>query len=173
MERSVIELYLGPEGTSLNKIERYPTKNFDNEDIDALLSSDIGRQCLQEIDRSTYLGNGAIQNEVLGVQPATKISGGLKTILMAMHYRDFKFPINNCGDNCAHAIYLSGINTPTKWYWLGYTPILLPEQIIQFPDLRLQTVGSELKDFMRTGIPYDLTVTGRAKRRKEEGLCAY
>lgn len=39
----------------------------------------------------------------------------MKTLLMAMKYRDFMFPMNFLGDNCACGLYLSGIDAPTKW----------------------------------------------------------
>lgn len=173
LEKSVIELYLWPDIKTMNKIELYPTANFDNENFDEMFNSKFFQQCLSEIDHSKYLGNSAIENEVLGVQPITKISGGLKTILMAMRYRELRFPINNCGDNCDKAIYLSGVGKPTKWYWIGYTPRLLDDQIVRLPELNLETTGKDVDLFMMDGIPHELTVTGRAQLRKAAGLCAY
>ena len=77
MSRSVIEMYTWFEGRDLSRREVYPTRLFDNEDIDALLSTETARVLLREIDKSEYLGNNAVRNELLGVQPAEYISGGV------------------------------------------------------------------------------------------------
>lgn len=79
--------------------EVYPTRLFDNDDIDALLSTETAKVLLKEVDKSEYLGNNAVRNALLGVQPAEYISGGVKVLLMAMRYRDLMFPMSFLGDN--------------------------------------------------------------------------
>lgn len=167
MEKSVIELYLWPEGRNLSRKEVYPTRVFDNEDTDTMLKTPEAITILKEIDHSVYLGNNAVQNELLGVQPVEFISGGVKTLLMSMKYRDLIFPINMCGDNCSHGFYLSGVGAPTKWLWMGYTPELLPNQIVVLPELNIETTGKDIKRVMVYEIPEELTLTGRFKKAKE------
>lgn len=167
MEKSVIELYLWPDGKTLSGLERYPSRLFDSEDVDAILRTPLAELLLREVDKSTYVGNNTIMNDVLGCQPAEYISGGVKTILLAAHYRDLKFPINNCGDNCANGIYEASKGKPTKWYWLGYLPKLCDNQLIALPELGLQTKGAEVDSFMMHGIPEEFTALGRARRNRE------
>lgn len=168
MSRSVIEMYTWFEGRDLSRREVYPTRLFDNEDIDALLSTETARVLLREIDKSEYLGNNAVRNELLGVQPAEYISGGVKVLLMAMRYRDLMFPMSFLGDNCAHGIYLSGLDAPTKWVWLGHTPKMLDDQIVLLPEFDIETTGKNIQHVMIYEIPDEFTKEGRARAYAEK-----
>lgn len=168
MSRSVIEMYTWFEGRDLSRREVYPTRLFDNEGIDALLSTEIARVLLMEIDKSEYLGNNAVRNELLGVQPAEYISGGVKVLLMAMRYRDLMFPMSFLGDNCAHGIYLSGLDAPTKWVWLGHTPKMLDDQIVLLPEFNIETTGKNIQHVMIYEIPDEFTKEGRARAYAEK-----
>lgn len=168
MSRSVIEMYTWFDGRNLSRREVYPTRLFDNEDIDALLSTETAKVLLKEIDKSEYLGNNAVRNELLGVQPAEYISGGVKVLLMAMRYRDLMFPMSFLGDNCARGIYLSGLDEPTKWVWLGHTPKMLDDQIVLLPEFNIETTGKNIQHVMIYEIPDEFTKEGRARAYAEK-----
>ncbi len=56
---------------------------------------------IKDVDRSTVLGNGAIDSPVLGVIAPVTLSGGVKTLILIDKVPDKIFNASNCGDNCA------------------------------------------------------------------------
>lgn len=56
---------------------------------------------VKDIDKSTVIGNGAIDSPVLGVIAPVTLSGGLKTLILIDKVQDKVFNASNCGDNCA------------------------------------------------------------------------
>lgn len=56
---------------------------------------------VKDIDKSSVLGNGAIDSPVLGVIAPVTLSGGLKTLILIDKVQDRIFNASNCGDNCA------------------------------------------------------------------------
>lgn len=59
------------------------------------------KKMILDIDKSTVLGNGAIETPVLGIIPPTSLSGGVKTLILISHISDKIFNASNCGNNCA------------------------------------------------------------------------
>lgn len=59
------------------------------------------QQMILDVDRSTVLGNGAIDSPVLGVIAPTSLSGGVKALILIDKVPDKIFNASNCGDNCA------------------------------------------------------------------------
>ena len=58
-------------------------------------------EMVRDVDKSTVLGNGAIDSPVLGVIAPSALSGGLKTLILIDKVPDKVFNASNCGDNCA------------------------------------------------------------------------
>ena len=55
---------------------------FDNTYYDGWLRDDFAQEMIKDIDKAAVLSNNAVESKVLGVIPITKISGGLKTLLL-------------------------------------------------------------------------------------------
>lgn len=168
MSRSVIEMYTWFDGRNLSQCEVYPTRIFDTEDPDEMFKSEIAKEILKDIDHSIYIGNNGIKNDMFGYQPVEYISGGVKALLMAMKYRDLMFPMSFLGDNCAHGLYLSGLDAPTKWVWLGHTPKMLDDQIVLLPEFNIETTGKNIQHVMIYEIPDEFTKEGRARAYTEK-----
>ena len=65
------------------------------------LEDDDVRQMILDVDKSTVLGNGAIDSPVLGVIAPETLSGGVKTLILIDKVPELIFNASNCGDNCA------------------------------------------------------------------------
>ena len=74
---------------------------FDNTYYDDWLKDDFARKMIKAIDKATVLSGQAVDSKVLGVIPTTKISGGLKTLLLIYNQPGKIFNASTCGDNCA------------------------------------------------------------------------
>ena len=59
------------------------------------------KQMILDVDKSTVLGNGAIDSPVLGVIAPNTLSGGVKTLILIDKVPEKVFNASNCGDNCA------------------------------------------------------------------------
>ena len=59
------------------------------------------KQMILDVDKSTVLGNGAIDSPVLGVIAPANLSGGVKTLILIDKIPEMVFNASNCGDNCA------------------------------------------------------------------------
>lgn len=55
----------------------------------------------KSVDKAVVLSPNAVDSKALGVIPVTKISGGLKTLLLLRHDDTKIFNASTCGDNCA------------------------------------------------------------------------
>ncbi|MBR5973954.1 MAG: DUF4869 domain-containing protein [Clostridiales bacterium] len=75
--------------------------HFDNTYYDSWLDDKFARQMILSVDRATVLSNHAVDSKALGIIPVTKISGGLKTLLLIYNNPDMIFNASTCGDNCA------------------------------------------------------------------------
>ena len=56
---------------------------------------------IKSVDKAVVLSSNAVDSKALGVIPVTKISGGLKTLLLIRHDNTKIFNASTCGDNCA------------------------------------------------------------------------
>ena len=72
--------------------------------VDSWLDDPLDREMIQAIDKGKPLGPNAVETEALGVIPPTKLSGGVKTLMLIHHLPDKVFNASNCGDNCARWI---------------------------------------------------------------------
>lgn len=74
---------------------------FDNTYYDGWLNDDFARKMIKDIDNAEVLSGQAVNSKALGVIPVTKISGGLKTLLLIYNDTNKIFNASTCGDNCA------------------------------------------------------------------------
>ena len=74
---------------------------FDNTYYDAWLYDDFAKEMIKAVDKADVLSGQAIDSKALGVIPATKMSGGLKTLLLIYNQPEKVFNASTCGDNCA------------------------------------------------------------------------
>lgn len=114
---------------------------------DEWINSDFAKFCIKSIDGCEHIGDQLIKSPILGLIPPAMLSGGVKTLLIAYNRKDLYFPLGNLGDNCAEAIFRSGIGSPTRWMWLGYTPKLLPEQKVLVESTGEIVLGKDWKEW--------------------------
>lgn len=74
---------------------------FNNTYYDGWLMDEFAQKMIKSIDKATVLSGQAVDSKALGVIPATKISGGLKTLLLIYNEPKKIFNASTCGDNCA------------------------------------------------------------------------
>ncbi len=73
---------------------------FDNTYSDEWLEEPFSKKILKAIDKAEVLGPQAVKSKALGVIPATRISGGAKTLLLIDHMPDKIFNSSDSGNNC-------------------------------------------------------------------------
>lgn len=74
---------------------------FDNTYYDSWLLDDFAKEMIKSVDKAEVLSGQAVKSKALGVIPATRISGGLKTLLLIYNQPEKVFNASTCGDNCA------------------------------------------------------------------------
>ncbi len=77
---------------------------FDNTYYDNWLTDEFAQEMIKSVDKATVLSGQAVDSKALGVIPATKLSGGLKTLLLIYNQPEKVFNASTCGDNCARWI---------------------------------------------------------------------
>ena len=78
-----------------------PDPYFDNTYEDEWLEDDLSKEMVQDVDNSTLVGPNLVQSPVLGSIPVTRLSGGVKTLILISHDPDHVYNASACGDNCA------------------------------------------------------------------------
>ena len=56
---------------------------------------------IRDVDHSEVLDSGVIDSPLLGKIPPTKLSGGVKTLILVRFEPEKVFNASTCGDNCA------------------------------------------------------------------------
>ncbi len=74
---------------------------FDNTYLDNWLTDELSIKMIKSVDKAVVLSSNAVDSKALGIIPVTKISGGLKTLLLIRHDDTKIFNASTCGDNCA------------------------------------------------------------------------
>jgi hypothetical protein len=74
---------------------------FDNTYYDSWLLDDFAKEMIKSVDKAEVLSGQAVKSKALGVIPTTRISGGLKTLLLIYNQPEKVFNASTCGDNCA------------------------------------------------------------------------
>ena len=59
------------------------------------------REMIKDIDNSDVISGDVIKSPVLGIIPPVRLSGGVKTLIMASHDQSRMYNLTSCGDNCA------------------------------------------------------------------------
>lgn len=93
----MLNIIFGDTGKAIYNTSVY----FDNTYYDGWLRDDFAQEMIKDIDKAAVLSNNAVESKVLGVIPITKISGGLKTLLLIYNNPQKIFNTSTCGDNCA------------------------------------------------------------------------
>ncbi len=75
---------------------------FNNTYEDEWITDALSVKMIKSIDGSEVKSANLIDSPVLGAIPATKLSGGVKTLILVKHDRSGKiFNASTCGDNCS------------------------------------------------------------------------
>lgn len=74
---------------------------FDNTYFDGWLDDEFAQKMIKSVDKATVLSGHAVESKALGIIPPTKLSGGLKTLLLIYNEPNKIFNASTCGDNCA------------------------------------------------------------------------
>ena len=74
---------------------------FDNTYQEEWLFTPFARDVIKDINRSEVISGEAISHPVYGIIPPTKLSGGVKTLILVANVPDKVFNFSTCGDNCA------------------------------------------------------------------------
>jgi hypothetical protein len=74
---------------------------FDNTYYDSWMEDPFARLMIKDVDKAEVLSGQAVNSKALGVIPVTKISGGLKTLMLIYNEPKKVFNASTCGDNCA------------------------------------------------------------------------
>lgn len=68
------------------------------------ITSDLAKEMILDVDKSTVIDSGVIESPVLGKIPPVNLSGGVKTLILIANEPDKVFNASTCGDNCARWI---------------------------------------------------------------------
>lgn len=96
----MLNIYFGDMPSAIYNTSGY----FNNVYLDSWLDDSLDREMILAIDKGKPLGPNAVETEALGIIPPTKLSGGVKTLMLIHHLPDKVFNASNCGDNCARWI---------------------------------------------------------------------
>lgn len=69
--------------------------------LDEWLNDDIIKRMIEDIDNSKVLSSNCIESPVLGQIPPTKLSGGVKALILMYKQPELNIWATTCGDNCA------------------------------------------------------------------------
>jgi hypothetical protein len=78
-----------------------PSGYFDYEYEDEWITEDIVKEMIKNVDKSIVEGPRAIMSPVFGMISPRDLSGGVKTLIIAMHDNERVYNLSACGDNCA------------------------------------------------------------------------
>ena len=86
----------------MEKAIYHPPVYFDNSYEDSWLVNPLGREMIEDVDRSHVISAHLIESSVLGPISPKALSGGVKTLLLlAFDESGAVFNASACGDNCA------------------------------------------------------------------------
>ena len=75
---------------------------FNNTYEDEWITDELSVKMIKSVDKSDVKGANLIDSPVLGAIPVTKLSGGVKTLILVSHDTSGRiFNASTCGDNCA------------------------------------------------------------------------
>lgn len=74
---------------------------FDFNYLDEWLMDEMVKEMIKEVDKSDVISANCIQSPVLGQIPPTKLSGGVKALILLLKQPELEIYATACGDNCA------------------------------------------------------------------------
>ena len=74
---------------------------FANTYKDKWIISELSKEMIKDVDKSEVISASLIKSPVLDMIPPTKLSGGVKTLMLIAYDRKHVFNASHCGDNCA------------------------------------------------------------------------
>ena len=93
----MLKIYFGEMDGVLHNVETY----FKNQMDYTWLEDKLAKQMIEDVDHSIVESPQCIKSPVLGQIPPTKLSGGVKALLLIMNLDDRIVNASNCGDDCA------------------------------------------------------------------------
>ena len=85
----------------LDHVIMNPPLYFKNTYEDFWITDSLSRDMIRDVDKSEVIGPNLIQSPVLGPIPPERLSGGVKTLILAHFDKEHIFNASSCGDNCA------------------------------------------------------------------------
>ncbi len=74
---------------------------FKNDYEDDWITNPFVKEMIKDVDSSEVMYSGVIDSPVLGKITPTKLSGGVKTLILVKFEADVVFNASTCGDNCS------------------------------------------------------------------------
>lgn len=96
----MLSIYFGDMPQAIYNTPTY----FNNVYPDAWLEDPLNQKMIRSVDKGEVCGPNAVNAKALGLIPPTKLSGGVKTLMLIHNLPDKVFNVHNCGDNCARWI---------------------------------------------------------------------
>ena len=96
----MLSIYFGDMPQAIYNTPTY----FNNVYLDAWLEDPLDQKMIRSVDKGEVCGPNAVNTKALGLIPPTKLSGGVKTLMLIHNLPDKVFNASNCGDNCARWI---------------------------------------------------------------------
>lgn len=93
----MLNIYVGSRKDEIYNTSVY----FDHTYLDFWLEDPFSQKMIKAIDKAEVIAPQTVRSKYLGVIPATKLSGGVKTLLLLQHDHKHFFNASTCGDNCA------------------------------------------------------------------------
>ena len=95
--QSVLNIFYG----DMPEAIRFTDVFFDNTYNDRWITKPLSREMIRAVDKSKVIDKGLILSPVYRYMDPTKLSGGVKTLILIDNDRKHVFNASNCGDNCA------------------------------------------------------------------------
>lgn len=96
----MLHIYYGDMPEAIYNAPNY----FNNVYLDEWLEDDLNRTMIRKVDKGEVMGPNAVNTKALGVIPPTRLSGGVRTLMLIHMMPERVFNASNCGDNCARWI---------------------------------------------------------------------
>lgn len=96
----MLSIYFGDMSQAIYNTPTY----FNNVYLDAWLEDPLDQKMIRSVDKGEVCGPNAVNTKALGMIPPTKLSGGVKTLMLIHNQPNKVFNASNCGDNCARWI---------------------------------------------------------------------
>lgn len=93
----MLKIFFGSHKDEIYNTDIYYQNQYDK----SWITDDFAKRIIADIDDSEVIGEDAIRNNIFDTFSSTKLSTGVKTLLLIYNQPKQIFNISNCGDNCA------------------------------------------------------------------------